>query len=423
MLAMRGETVAVIEESAQMYGGTCINVGCIPSKSLIVNGEKHMPFKDAVAVKTTLVEKLRSKNYHMIADEHSATVIDGRARFLSDKEIEVTTPGQATRLITGGRIFINTGATPVVPPIAGLKESKHVVTSKEIMELAFLPEHLVIIGGGYVGLEFASMFHEYGSQVTIIEGSNTFLPREDEDVALRIQQDMVNSGIRFEFGAAVNKVTDTGRKVEISITDKQGERAITADKILVATGRRPNVENLGLENAGIELTERGAVKVNAQLKTNVGNIWAMGDVRGGLQFTYISLDDFRIIESQLFGDGSYTLNDQNVVPFSVFITPTLSNVGLTEREAQKRGIEYKLFKLETASVPKAQIFGDARGFFKAMIDPVTNQILGASIYARESHEVINLIALAMRAKLPYTMLRNQIYTHPTISEALNDLFK
>ena len=234
---------------------------------------------------------------------------------------------------------------------------------------------------------------------------------------------MEDAGIKFELGADIEKITDetTDAKVTYQINGKT--KTINADRILVATGRKPNTENLGLENTAIETTDRGAIKVDDFLRTTVDNVWAIGDVKGGLQFTYISLDDFRIIKDQLFGTGARMVSDRKVIPYSVFISPALSQVGLNEKQANKLGKEYKLFKLPVTAIPKAKVAKDNRGLFKALVDPETEKILGATLYGIESYELINMISLAMKAHLSYTVLRDQIYTHPTMSEAFNDLFK
>jgi len=418
-LATQGESVAVIEKSKQMYGGTCINIGCIPSKSLIVNGQKGLDFENAISKKSDLTGKLNQKNYHMIADEETATVVDGSARFVSDHEIEISAnDGQVLQILEGRRIFINTGATPVLPPIPGLSESKNVVTSKEIMELTTLPKELTIIGSGYIGLEFASMFASYGSKVTVLEVYNTFLPREDDDISERIKADLEAAGVVFKFGVKINKIFDDNNRVVVDAENFEQ----SADKLLIATGRKPNTTGLGLENTGVQLGERGEIVVNEKLETRASGVWALGDVHGGLQFTYTSLDDFRIVQSQLYGDGSYTLNNRIVVPNSVFISPTLSSVGLNEKAARAAGIDYRLFKLEATAIPKSAVLSQSKGLLKALVSPETDEILGTTLYAEDSHEVINLLSLAIKAKLPYTMIRDQIFTHPTMSEALNDLF-
>ena len=422
-LAQKGEEVLVIEKSNKMYGGTCINIACLPSKRLIIEAANGVSYVDAVNGKNEMTAQLRGKNYHMLADEKTVTVLDGKAHFIADHEIEVELPNGKKAQYKGDRIFINTGAVPVMLPIPGLKESKYILDSTQAMDEKKMPKNLTIIGAGYIGLEFASMFAKYGSKVTVLDHNKEFLAREDEDISNAVRKDMEDAGIKFEFGADIEKITDekTDAKVTYQINGKT--KAINADRILVATGRKPNTENLGLENTAIETTDRGAIKVDDFLRTTVDNVWAIGDVKGGLQFTYISLDDFRIIKDQLFGTGARMVSDRKVIPYSVFISPALSQVGLNEKQANKLEKEYKLFKLPVTAIPKAKVAKDNRGLFKALVDPETEKILGATLYGIESYELINMISLAMKAHLSYTVLRDQIYTHPTMSEAFNDLFK
>lgn len=422
-LAQKGEEVLVIEKSNKMYGGTCINIACLPSKRLIIEAANGVSYVDAVNGKNEMTAQLREKNYHMLADEKTITVLDGKAHFIADHEIEVELPNGKKAQYKGDRIFINTGAVPVMLSIPGLKESKYILDSTQAMDEKKIPKNLTIIGAGYIGLEFASMFAKYGSKVTVLDHNKEFLVREDEDISNAVRKDMEDAGIKFELGADIEKITDekTDAKVTYQINGKT--KAINADRILVATGRKPNTENLGLENTAIETTDRGAIKVDDFLRTTVDNVWAIGDVKGGLQFTYISLDDFRIIKDQLFGTGARMVSDRKVIPYSVFISPALSQVGLNEKQANKLGKEYKLFKLPVTAIPKAKVAKDNRGLFKALVDPETEKILGATLYGIESYELINMISLAMKAHLSYTVLRDQIYTHPTMSEAFNDLFK
>lgn len=422
-LAQKGEEVLVIEKSNKMYGGTCINIACLPSKRLIIEAANGVSYVDAVNGKNEMTAQLREKNYHMLADEKTVTVLDGKAHFIADHEIEVELPNGKKAQYKGDRIFINTGAVPVMLPIPGLKESKYILDSTQAMDEKKMPKNLTIIGAGYIGLEFASMFAKYGSEVTVLDHNKEFLVREDEDISNAVRKDMEDAGIKFELGADIEKITDekTDAKVTYQINGKT--KAINADRILVATGRKPNTENLGLENTAIETTDRGAIKVDDFLRTTVDNVWAIGDVKGGLQFTYISLDDFRIIKDQLFGTGARMVSDRKVIPYSVFISPALSQVGLNEKQANKLEKEYKLFKLPVTAIPKAKVAKDNRGLFKALVDPETEKILGATLYGIESYELINMISLAMKAHLSYTVLRDQIYTHPTMSEAFNDLFK
>lgn len=406
-----------------MYGGTCINIACLPSKRLIIEAANGISYVDAVNGKNEMTAQLRGKNYHMLADEKTVTVLDGKAHFIADHEIEVELPNGKKAQYKGDRIFINTGAVPVMLPIPGLKESKYILDSTQAMDEKKMPKNLTIIGAGYIGLEFASMFAKYGSKVTVLDHNKEFLVREDEDISNAVKKDMEDAGIKFELGADIEKITDekTDAKITYQINGKR--KTINADRILVATGRKPNTENLGLENTAIETTDRGAIKVDDFLRTTVDNVWAIGDVKGGLQFTYISLDDFRIIKDQLFGTGARMVSDRKVIPYSVFISPALSQVGLNEKQANKLEKEYKLFKLPVTAIPKAKVAKDNRGLFKALVDPETEKILGATLYGIESYELINMISLAMKAHLSYTVLRDQIYTHPTMSEAFNDLFK
>ncbi len=422
-LAAKGESVLVVEKSKKMYGGTCINIACLPSKNLIINAQRGIKFEDAVKQKDEMTTALRNKNYHMVADEETATVLDGTAKFVGNHTIEIVLDSGEKTKIKGERIFINTGATPIIPQVKGLKESKYILDSTAAMDQNSLPNELVILGAGYIGMEFASMFARYGAKVTVLDTNKKFLKREDDDISEMIFNDLSQDGIEFNLGVKVVEVRDLSDKVEIVYEINGQKRTVKADKLLVATGRKPVTEGLGLENTDIKLDERGAIKVDDYLRTTAENVWAIGDVKGGPQFTYISLDDFRIIFDQLYGKGERKVSDRKLVPYSVFTTPALSRVGLNEVEAKNKGIEYKLFKLAATSIPKAKVIGNTRGMYKILVNPDTEEILGATIYGEESYEVINLIALVMKAKLPYTMLRDQIYTHPTMSEALNDVLK
>ncbi|MDK7168803.1 FAD-containing oxidoreductase [Lactobacillus gasseri] len=422
-LAQKSEEVLVIEKSNKMYGGTCINIACLPSKRLIIEAANGVSYVDAVSGKNEMTAQLRNKNYHMLADEQTVTVLDGEAHFIADHEIEVVLTNGKKEQFKGERIFINTGAVPVMLPIPGLKESKYILDSTQAMDEKKMPENLTIIGAGYIGLEFASMFAKYGSKVTVLDHSREFLSREDDDISQLVKKDLEDAGVHFELGADIEEIIDEENEAKVRYQINGQEKEISANRILAATGRKPNIENLGLENTSIEITDRGAIKVDDFLRTTVDNVWAIGDVKGGLQFTYISLDDFRIIKDQLFGTGARMISDRKVVPYSVFISPALSQVGLNEKQARNQNKEYKLFKLLVAAIPKAKVAKDSRGLFKALVDPETEEILGATLYGIESYELINLISLAMKAHLSYTVLRDQIYTHPTMSEAFNDLFK
>lgn len=421
-LAQRGEEVLVVEKSPQMYGGTCINIACLPSKRLVTEAARGTDFAAAIQGKIQMVKQLRDKNYHMLADEKTVTVLDGVAHFTGNHTIAVKT-ASGLKEFEGERIFINTGATPNIPAIPGLRDSQNLLTSTTAMELPKLPNKLVIIGAGYIGLEFAAMFASFGSHVTMLDHHATFLAREDDDVATMVAENLQKLGVEIKMDVVLKKVLDQDQQTILTYEGNNREQTIIADKVLVAAGRHPVTDHLGLENTDIQLASDGAIKVDSHLHTTVPNVWAIGDVKGGPQFTYISLDDFRIIKSELFGDGTRQTTNRGVVPTSVFIEPPLSQVGLTEKQAQVAGKHYELFKMPVVAIPKAKVLKDQRGILKMLVDPDTQRIIGATIYAPESHEIINMVALAMRAQLPYTMLRDQIYTHPTIAEAFNDLLK
>ncbi|MCH3960884.1 MAG: FAD-dependent oxidoreductase [Solobacterium sp.] len=427
-LAKDGRKVIMIEKSEKMYGGTCINVACIPTKSMVHNAEvsalkggtyeeKAVRFTEAVQQKDLLTAKLRNKNYHKLADQENIEVITGTGSFEDAHHVSVNGETIETEMI-----FINTGARPFIPPIAGLKENRYAYTSEQLLDLKELPKRLVIIGGGYIGMEFASMYANFGSEVTIIQDGDVFLPREDSEIASAVHESLEKRGIRVICSAKVLSAEEKDGHACIRIETEKGKEEISGEAVLVATGRRPNTEGLHLEKAGVELTERGAVKANEHLQTSAENIYAMGDIVGGLQFTYISLDDYRIVKSAVLDDGTKTVADRGAVPYSVFLDPPFSRIGMSEDEAKAKGFNVKTVKLPASAIPKANVLQKPEGLLKAVIDADNGQILGAHLFCAESYEMINLIKIAMDAKLPYTVLRDSIYTHPTMSEAFNDLF-
>ncbi|MEK5434411.1 MULTISPECIES: FAD-dependent oxidoreductase [Paenibacillus] len=420
-LANRKWKVAVIERSKKMYGGTCINIACIPTKSLAYQAHQGEDYIEAVHNKDQLISSLRQKNYDNLNQNENIEVINGEASFLSDHEVQVKDAGE-TKILTADKIFINTGAETVIPTIDGIQDSKFVYTSTSIMDLKELPTKLAIIGGGYIGLEFASIYSQFGSQVTVLEGSSKFIPKEDRDVADAVLQTFTKKNIEVKLNAKVIGMKDVKDGTVISFSIDGAIQELKVDAVLVATGRKPNIEGLNLEAAGVEVTDRGAIKVDPSLKTTVPHIWALGDVKGGLQFTYISLDDYRIVRNDLFGDHSHTTNDRDVVPYSVFIDPPLSRVGISEEAAVEQGLEIKVAKLPAAAIPRARLINETEGFLKAIVDAKTNKILGATLFCAESSEVINIVSMAIQTGQDFTFLRDHIFTHPTMSEALNDLF-
>ena len=349
-------------------------------------------------------------------------VLTGLGSFVDDHHVQVAMADGSTELLEGGRIYINTGSRPFIPPIPGLADCPLAYTSESMMELEELPERFVIIGGGYIGLEFASIFANFGSQVTIIQDGPRFLPRDDEEVAAAVRASLEERGIRIVTGARITEVRNQGGSAVVRY-ERDGEIAESeGEAILVATGRRPNLEGLNLEAAGVELTARGEVRTDAGLRTSVPHIWAMGDVKGGLQFTYISLDDSRIVKSQILGNGERTTDNRGQVAFSVFVDPPFSRVGMSEAEAVESGHKVKVGRLVVGTMPRAKLLGRTTGLMKAVVDADTGLVLGAQLFCSESQELINMIKIAMDAGLPYTVLRDGIYTHPTMSEGMNDLF-
>ena len=422
--AKRGWKVAIVERSDKMHGGTCINIGCIPTKTLahqakIASGMKNSTFEErrefyrnAIAVKESVTSALRDKNYHNLADHFvSADVVSVRT---STEEI----------WLTSKQIIINTGAETIIPPIEGVADNSFVYTSTSIMELTDLPRRLVIVGGGYIGLEFASMYASFGSQVTVLESYPDLIAREDRDIAASVKETLEKKGIVFRMNAKVQSVKHVENRAVVVFSDSQTGEVfeLEADAVLLATGRKPNTKDLNLEVAGVETDAHGAIIVDEYLKTTNPNIRAVGDVKGGLQFTYISLDDYRIIREDLFGDKKRKTSDRNPVAYSVFIDPPLARIGLNEDEARKQNLDVIIKKLPVMAISRAKTLGETDGLLKAVIDKNTGEIVGCMLFAPDASEVINIVVMAMKTGQDYTFLRDFIFTHPSMSEALNDLF-
>ncbi|SUX75034.1 dihydrolipoamide dehydrogenase [Citrobacter freundii] len=385
-LAKTGWRVAIIEQSNTMYGGTCINIGCIPTKTLVHDAELQRDFAAAMQRKASVVSFLRDKNFHNLADLENVDVIEGRAEFIDNHTVRVVQPTGAIEL-SGEKIFINTGAQATMPNVEGLMTTPGVFDSTGLLNLTQRPERLGILGGGYIGIEFASMFANFGSKVTIYEAAPLFLAREDRDIAEAIANILRDKGVEIILNAKVQAVSSHDGAVQVQMP----EGTQTVDALLVASGRKPATENLQLQKAGVDVNERGAIVVNKYLRTSADNIWAMGDVTGGLQFTYISLDDFRIVRDNLSGEGLRNTGDRQNVPYSVFMTPPLSRVGMTEEQARARGAAVQVVTLPVAAIPRARVMDDTRGVLKAVVDSETKQILGVSLLCVDSHEMINII--------------------------------
>ena len=425
-LAKQGEKVALIEKDARMYGGTCINVGCIPSKRLVMEAElapahdfeaQSEYYHVAVQEKKKLTAALRMANYNKLIDA-GVQVINGTVSFLDGKTIEVKGAHDTVQILSASKFIINTGARPIIPAVPGVENNRFVFTSETMMENETLPLRLTIIGGGYIGLEFASMYARFGSKVTILQNGSVFLPKEDRDMAEAVENVLKSYGVSVITGAGLKEI-----KEGTAVYAKNGEEdTLDGDAILLATGRRPNTEGLHAQRAGVELTKRGAVVTDKHLRTTTENIWAAGDVCGNLQFTYISLDDSRIILSDMQGDGSRTTENRGAFAYSVFMEPSFSRVGLSEKEAADKGLNYRVVRMNTDMIPKAKVLRKTTGMLKAVIDKDSGKIFGAALFCPESYEIINMVKLAMDHDLDYTVLRDFIYTHPTMSEGLNDLF-
>ena len=416
-LANHGQSVVLVEQNDQMYGGTCINIGCIPSKKLLVEGAKQHDFQAAMQAKNNLIPKLRAANFAKLDNMANVQMIHAQAQF-QDEHTVILRGAQGEQTIHAERIFINTGATSNPLNVAGADHPR-VHYSTEMLSLAERPERLVIIGGGYISLEFAFMYQQFGSQVTILDNSPVFLPREDRDIAEEMLRVLNSRQINVVQSIAINAFAEQGDGVVVQTN--QGEFA--ADAVLVAIGRQPNTAALSLENAGIATTERGFIATDAQCRVlGKAHIWAMGDVAGSPMFTYISLDDYRIVRDQLLGNGTRRRSDRATFPTTTFTEPPLSHIGMTETVAAQSGRSYKVLKLKAEAIPKAKILGQTDGLLKAIVDSESGEILGVTLFCAESHEIINLFKMAIDHKIPASYIKNQIFTHPTIAEGLNDLF-
>jgi pyruvate/2-oxoglutarate dehydrogenase complex dihydrolipoamide dehydrogenase (E3) component len=414
-----GVETVLVEQSEKMYGGTCINIGCIPTKSLVEQAERGIPYPEAIAAKDDLTAFMREKNYDAVAAFSSVRVIDGKASFLSPHRVKVSKPGSPDVIIQAERICINTGTVPVIPSITGLEQSSRVYSSTTLIDQKVLPQKLVIIGGGFISLEFASMYSRYGAKVTILESLPSFLPREDDDIVDEVKKVLIGRGIDILTGVTMQRI-EPGAGTDIVVFEREGERhELEASAILLATGRKAYTEGLNLSAAEITTGERGFILVNELLQTSQPHIWALGDINGGPQFTYISKDDYRIMRNQWSGGELKKTTDRKNIPFCVFISPPLAHVGLREKEALAQGLPVKVVKIPAAIVSKTLIMGQTEGLLKAIIHKETDQILGFTLFCIDAQEVINLVAFAMNAGMSFTQLTNQIYTHPSMSEAFN----
>lgn len=442
-LARQGHKTALIERDPEMIGGTCINVACIPTKTLVQSAKVAATVRraadygvnaeltgvDMAAVrehKRAVVGFMRGGNYKLFTGIPGLEFILGTAHFVGDKTVQISLHDGGQRTLTATHIIINTGTRPAMPTLPGL-DDVHPLTNETILELATLPEHLLIVGGGFEGVEFAQMYRRFGSRVTIIQRGSQLLPKEDADIADAIRQIFEREGIDVLLNTSVERAEsapDGGVRLHLRPADASGRQIVEGSHVFVGTGRAPVTADLDVAAVGLALDERGFVPVDEHLATAAPGIWAVGDVNGGPEFTHVSLDDYRIVKAQITGTGAYTSTADRILTYAVFIDPELGRVGLTEQEARRQGYNVRVARLaaNTIGMPRAQTTGETQGFLKAVVDAATDQILGTACLSAGASELNAVIHLAMRHGLPYMALRDEMYTHPTFAEGLNGLF-
>jgi len=433
-LAKSGQRTGVIER--RYIGGSCPNIACLPSKNIIHSAKVATYFrssdefgitKDNWTIQMSGVRDRKRKMVDTLVKVHldryrtsGAELIMGEGRFVEPRTIEVELPEGGKRVLRGERVFISTGSRATIDPIPGLLEALP-LTHVEALELDYVPKHLIVLGGGYVGLELAHAMRRFGSQVTIVERSDRITHQEDEDVSEALEQLTRDEGIELLSGTVVARIEGkSGESITLHGTRAGSPIAIEGTDLLVATGRTPNTDGIGLELAGVERTGNGHVRVNERLETTAANVWAVGDCAGSPHFTHIAFDDFRVVRDNLAGGHRVTTGRQ--VPFCLFTDPEFARIGLNETEAKARGIPYRIAKIPMALVLRTHTLSETRGFMKALIDRDTDRILGFSAFGVGAGETMATVQLAISAGLPYTALRDSIFTHPTMAEGLVVLF-
>ncbi len=435
-LAQAGRKTALIER--EHVGGTCINEGCTPTKTMVASARVAYLVKRAadygvhtgpVSVdmsvvrkrKRDIVDSFRDGSQRRIESTEGVDLILGEATFVGPKTLEVYLNSGEVQQLTADTIFINTGERPAVPSLKGV-ESIPTLNSTSIMELDTVPEHLLVMGGGYVGLEFGQMFRRFGSQVTVVQRGVQLLAREDTDIAEAVADILREDGIEVLLQtAALQVVQDANSEIQLTVRTTEGERVLKGSHLLLAAGRVPNTDKLNLDATGLQTDRRGYIPVNDKLETSVSGIYALGDVKGGPAFTHISYDDFRIIRTNLLEHGNASIRDR-ILPYTVFIDPQLGRVGLSETDARKQGRNIKIAKMPMSYVARALEVDESRGVMKVVVDADTQQILGAAILGLEGGEIMAMLQIAMMGKVPYPVLREAVFAHPTLAESLNNLF-
>jgi pyruvate/2-oxoglutarate dehydrogenase complex dihydrolipoamide dehydrogenase (E3) component len=433
-LAEQGQRIAVIER--KYIGGSCPNIACLPSKNIVHSAKVASYFSRGrefgIATKGFMVDMsaVRDRKRRMVLGEIDAHLdnykrsgaepIIASGRFIGPKTLEATLPDGTTRQLRGANVIIGTGTRAALEPIPGLAEAQP-LTHVEALELDEIPEHLLVIGGGYVGLELSQAMRRFGSKVSVIERNDRLVHREDEDVTDALGSLFEDEGIDVVLNARVKGISGkSGKSVRIVIEQNGVEKTLDGTHLLVAAGRNPNTEGIGLELAGVELTNRGYVNVNERLETTAPGVWAVGDVAGSPHFTHISVDDFRVLLASLTGGNRVTTGRQ--VPFCLFTDPEFARVGLSEKEAKTRGIAYRLFKIPMEAVLRTHTLSETRGFLKALVEIDGDRILGFTAFGVDAGEIMSSVQIAMIAGLPFTALRDAILAHPTLLEGLNSLF-
>jgi pyruvate/2-oxoglutarate dehydrogenase complex dihydrolipoamide dehydrogenase (E3) component len=433
-LARSGRRVAVVER--KWIGGSCPNINCLPSKNeiwsakvadLLHHAERFGIVTGSVAVDMAKVRQRKREMVEGLVALHlelyrksGAELIMGDGRFTAPKTLEVRLRDGGTRVLRGERVFLNLGTRATIPPTPGLADARP-LTHIEALELDRLPAHLIVLGGGYVGLEFAQAYRRFGSRVTVVEHGPQLAGREDPDVAEAIGQLFADEGIDVLLSAEALRVEGrSGEGVRLRVRTPQGERLVEGSDILAATGRTPNTAGIGLDTLGVRLDGRGYVQVNDRLETSAPDVWAIGESAGSPQFTHVSEDDFRVIRDNLAG-GNRSTRDR-LIPFCLFTDPPLARVGLSEGEARRRGVAVRVAKLPMPAVLRTRTTGETRGFMKALVDARGDRILGFTMFGPEAGEVMAAVQTAMLAGLPYTGLRDAVLAHPTMAEGLSALF-
>lgn len=423
-LAGRGEKVALIESGP--LGGTCINTGCTPTKTIVASAQIAHYARNAqrwgvhaadirvdlpavLRRKNDIVRQMRSGWEKKVDQPGKPDLIRGRAHFTGMKQLEVS--GQT---LEGNRVFIDTGASPAIPKIPGLA-SVPFLTNVSMLELEELPRRLIVLGGGYVGLEFGQMFRRFGSEVTIIQSAEHILPNEDEDVTTELQHCLEAEGVKIDVGAKAIAVRGTQGNIEVDVAAGDLTETISGSHLLVATGRTPNTKDLALDKTGVKTDEKGFIVVNDRLETTAPDIWALGDVNGGPAFTHISYNDFQIVYANLF-EGKDLRTSARILPYAVYTDPTLGRVGVTEKAARREGRRLKIGKVPMTHVARAIERDEMQGFMKLIVDAATDCVLGASILSVEGGELVQILSMLMLADKPYTLLKGAIYIHPTLAE-------